>query len=65
MKLNDLIENQDLADLSADDLTQALNSLIERGIIEKVEADGGPRYRLTKFGVAVKKHSDSDPKERN
>jgi len=65
IKFNELAKNEDLSDLSSDDLTTALESLIERGILEKVEASDGTRYRLTKFGITVKQHMNSDPQARN
>ncbi len=65
IKFNELSSDKDLSDLTDDDITTALEGLIERGIIEKVESKDGVRYRLTKFGSTVKRHMNSDPQSRN
>ena len=51
--------------LTQQEYDEAIDGLLEKGIIESKIVDGELCYALTSSGLAVRKHSFSDPKTRN
>jgi hypothetical protein len=67
MKLNDLRCNFSLSDITTEELIDAIEGLLERGLIEEVrnEFTDEISYRTTELGFMVKDHIDSDEETRN
>lgn len=51
--------------MSEKDFDEAIQGLIEKGLVEEVMVDGEVQYRLTLVGQAVGHHMESDPTNRN
>ena len=44
---------------------EAIQGLIEKGIVEEVVIDGEVHYQLTPLGLAIGPHLESDPSTQN
>lgn len=44
---------------------EAMQSLLDKGLIETIDVDGDIRYRLTTLGLQIQTHMNSDPSQRN
>lgn len=51
--------------MSEDEFNEAIQGLIEKGLVEEVMVDGEVQYRLTMVGQAVGAHMESEPAVRN
>lgn len=51
--------------LTEDEVNVALESLINKGLVEKVIIDGVEKFQLTMLGLAAKLHEGSNPETRN
>lgn len=57
---------EDMKHLTIDEIKQALNGLLAKGLIEVCEVvDGKEKYRLTSLGRIIHKHTASKPSTRN
>jgi hypothetical protein len=59
------VTREDFYFLDDQSYEDAIQGLLEKGMIEVVECDGHPSYRITMAGYAYIQHCDSDPKTRN
>lgn len=57
--------NYEDLNLSKKDFELAVKGLIDKGLLEEVLIEGQIKYRLTKIGMIVGGHLDSDPKFQN
>ncbi len=55
----------DELNLSEEELNEVLLSLKSKGVIDEIEIDGVPHFKINDLGIAFIKHSDSDPNTRN
>jgi len=63
--IDGFFQQKDL-DLSVEEFTSAMKSLLDARIIREVEVSGQTYYKLTEIGRAVSRHRfHSDPKEQN
>jgi DNA-binding HxlR family transcriptional regulator len=51
--------------MSQKDFDEAIDGLIEKGMVQKVVIDGEVQYKLTALGQAVGGHLDSNHSDKN
>ncbi len=51
--------------ITEEEVNVALESLIKKGLVEKVFVDGVEKFQLTMLGMAAKLHENSNPETRN
>ncbi|CAB4196732.1 hypothetical protein UFOVP1290_252 [uncultured Caudovirales phage] len=51
--------------LTEGEVDQALQSLIDKGLVEKIIIDGVEKFQLTMLGLAARLHEGSNPETRN
>jgi len=55
----------DFSDLTAEEIVESMESLVTKGLVERVRVNGKMKYRLTEAGKIFADHMESDPSKRN
>lgn len=55
----------DFSDLTAAEVVESMESLVKKGLVERVKVNGKMSYRLTMAGKAFADHVESDPSKSN
>lgn len=51
--------------VSSNVFDQAIQSLLDKGLVETIDVNGDIHYRLTTLGLQIQNHLNSDPSQRN
>lgn len=53
------------SDLTEEEITEVLEGMVAKGLLERIVDNGEVKYKLTELGLAARSHMESDPKTRN